>query len=109
MWLKYLIASSILYVKYTDMVVNVNIVNLDIFPLISWSNIVSINKLTLMLENISQYDVTLRRSIPIKTIKSVLKVSTYIITSITAHPIGLTLILAIMSVSNFKAVVIILV
>ena len=55
---------------------------------------------------------------PIKTIKNnnnnnnqyrlmaVLKISTYIITSITAHPVGLAAILAIMSVSTFKTAII---
>ena len=38
----------------------------------------------------------------IKTLKSVLKVSTYIINSITFCPVGLTAILVIMSVSTFK-------
>ena len=41
-----------------------------------------------------------------KTITSVLKVSTYIITSITTRPIVLAVILAIMSVSTFKTDVI---
>ena len=40
--------------------------------------------------------------VPIKTITSVLKVYTYIITSITARPVGLIAILVIMSVSPFK-------
>jgi hypothetical protein len=39
---------------------------------------------------------------PLLTITSVLKISTYIITSITAHPVRLAVILAIMSVSTFK-------
>ena len=42
----------------------------------------------------------------IKATTSVLKVSTYIITSITARPIRLTVILAIMSVSTFNSDVI---
>ena len=42
----------------------------------------------------------------IKTIVPVLKISTYVITSITAHPIWLAAILAIMSVSTFKTAVI---
>ena len=42
----------------------------------------------------------------IKAITSVLNVSAYIITSITVRPLGLGVILAIMSVSNFKAAVI---
>ena len=40
--------------------------------------------------------------VPIKTITSVLKVYTYIITSITARPVGFIAILVIMSVSPFK-------
>lgn len=89
------------------------------FPLISMSDIVSINNLTLILKNISQYDVTLSCLIPIKTITSVLKVSSIIahpielaqilaitsvlkVSSITAHPIRLTQILAITSVSPSK-------
>jgi hypothetical protein len=42
-----------------------------------------------------------------KTITPVLKVSTYIMTSITVRSIGLATILVISSVSTFKAVVII--
>jgi hypothetical protein len=58
--------------------------------LISTSAIVSINLGTnLILENIGQCDVTLRRLIPIKTITSVLMVLTYIIINITALLIGL--------------------
>ena len=66
-------------------------------PLISMSDIVSMNKLTLILKNISQYDVTIWCLIPIKKITSVLKVS-----CITAHPIELAQILVIMSVSSSK-------
>jgi len=43
---------------------------------------------------------------PIKTVTSVLKILTYYITSIIAPPVGLTVILVIMSVSTFKTVVI---
>ena len=50
-----------------------------------------------MLENIGQCDVK-QMTLPIKTIMSVLKVSTYNITSITARPDELAAILAIMSV-----------
>ena len=60
------------------------------------------NVLTLILENRGQCDVTLQRLIPIKTM-SVLKISTYIITT---RPSGLGAMLAIMSVSTFKTVVI---
>ena len=42
----------------------------------------------------------------IKTITSIFNVSAYIITNITARPMGLAVILAIMSVSTFKASVI---
>ena len=57
--------------------------------MISTSAIVSINLGTnLILENIGQCDVTLRRLIPIKTITSVLMVLTYIIINITALLIG---------------------
>jgi len=38
---------------------------------------------------------------PIKTITLVLKILTYIVTNITASPIGLTVILVIISVSTF--------
>ena len=43
---------------------------------------------------------------PIKTIASVLKASTDIITNMPARPVGLAEILAIMSVSTFKITVI---
>ena len=46
--------------------------------------------MTLILVNIGQCDVTLWRLIPIKIITSILKVSTYIVTSITADPFRLT-------------------
>ena len=59
-----------------------------------------------ILENIGQCDITLRRLIPKKTITPVFKISTYIISSMTARPIGLAVILAIMSVSTLKAAVI---
>jgi hypothetical protein len=42
-------------------------------------------------------------TLPIKTITSILKVSTNIITSIAAHSNGLAAIQAIMSVTTFKA------
>jgi hypothetical protein len=48
--------------------------------------IVSINLVTVILENVGQCEVIIWHFIPIKSIKSVLRVSTYIITSITARP-----------------------
>ena len=76
---------------------------LDIFPLISMSDVVSLKELTVILRNIGQCDVNSIMTSSIKTITSVLNVSTYIIISIT---IGCTEILAIMSVSTFKTAVI---
>jgi hypothetical protein len=78
---------------------------LDTFPLISPSDIVSINRLTLILKTISQCDVKHIMMLQIKTIMWVLEVSTYIIISIIARPIILTVILVIMSVSTFKTAV----
>ena len=57
------------------------------------------------LKNIDQCDVK-HMILPIKTITSVVNVSTYIITGITAHLIGLAVILEIMSVSTFKSAII---
>ena len=71
---------------------------LDIFTLISLSNFVNINKLILILKISGWCDVT------DKTTTSVLKVLTYITTSITT--IGLAVILLIMSVSTFTIAVI---
>jgi uncharacterized membrane protein len=77
--------------------------NLDIFPVITPSDIVSISKLTPILKIICQsYANHIMTSLK-KTITSVLKVLTYIIISIAA---GLDLILVIMSVSIIKAAVI---
>jgi len=56
--------------------------------LISSSDFVGINELTLILKIIGQCDVKHIMTLPIKTITSVLKVSTYIIT---VRPIGLAL------------------
>ena len=50
--------------------------NLDIFSLISLSDIVSINNLTLILQIISEHDVKHIATLPIKTIMPVLKVLT---------------------------------
>ena len=59
-------------------------------------------ELTLMLKIIVKCDVKHILMSPIETITPVLKISNYIITSITACPIGLTAILVIMSVSTFR-------
>ena len=75
---------------------------LAIFPLISTSDIFSINELTLILNIIGQCDVKHIMTFPIKTITLVVKVSTYIITSMAPHPTILTAILVVMSVSTFK-------
>ena len=77
--------------------------NLDIFPVITPSDIVSISKLTPILKIICQIYANHIMTSLIKTITSVLKVLTYIIISIAA---GLDLILVIMSVSIIKAAVI---
>ena len=63
-------------------------------------------ELTLILKIIGQCDVKHILTSQIKTIMPILKISTYIITSITARPVRLASILAIMSVSTFKADVI---
>ena len=62
--------------------------------------------MTRMHKFISQSDVKPIMTSSIKTIMSVLKTSTDIITNIPAQPIGLAEILAIMSVSTFKIAVI---
>ena len=76
--------------------------NLDIFPLILMSDIFNINELTQILKITIPSDVKHIIMLPMKPIMSDLKVVTYIITRITARPIRLTEILAIMSVSTFK-------
>ena len=88
------------------MLLNVIIGNLDIFHLILPSDILNINKLTVILKMISQSDIKCIMTLSMNTIASVLKVSTYIITSITARPIRLAVILAVMSVSAIIIVVI---
>ena len=88
------------------MLLNVIIGNLDIFHLILPSDILNINKLTVILKMISQSDIKCIMTLSMNTIASVLKVSTYIITSITARPIRLAVILAVMSVSTIIIVVI---
>jgi hypothetical protein len=63
-------------------------------------------ELTLILKIIGQCDVKHILMSLIKTITSVLKISAYIITSITLRPIGLVAILVIMSFSSFKTAII---
>jgi len=64
-------------------------------------------ELTLILKIIGQYDIRHILTSPIKTITPVLKILTYIITSITAPHVGLAAILAIMlDVSTFKTAII---
>jgi hypothetical protein len=64
--------------------------------------VVSINKLTLILEIIGQYDVELIETLLIIAITKVLKIATYIITSIVAR-----VILVLISVSTFKTDIIV--
>jgi hypothetical protein len=71
---------------------------LDIFPLISRSDVVHINELALILKIMCQCDVKCIKTLQLKTISSVLKVFTYIITSITGRPMELAVIQAIISV-----------
>ena len=73
------------------------------FSLFSPSDTVNINNLSLTSEIISQRNVKHIMMLPIKTITSVLKVSTNIITSIAACSNRLSVI---MSVSTFKNAVI---
>jgi hypothetical protein len=63
----------------------------------SQSDIVGINALILILKIIGQCDIKHIITLPIKTRTSVLNISIYIITSITARPIWLAAILPIMS------------
>ena len=63
--------------------------NLDIFPLISWGNIVIISERTVTLKIIDQCYVKYIVMLPIKTMVSVLMFSTYITTGMTVHSIGL--------------------
>ena len=79
---------------------------LDIFLLIVLSDVVSINEMTLILEIIGWFEVKHIMMLPVKTMTLVLKVSTYITTSITARPIRLAAILVIMSISTLKWTVI---
>ena len=78
----------------------------DIFLLIALSDVVSINEMTLILEIIGWFEVKHIMMLPVKTMTLVLKVSTYITTSITARPIRLAAILVIMSISTLKWTVI---
>ena len=87
---------------------------LDIFPLMCAADKVSITELTLIHKiirsvrnsHISQSDIKHIVTSRIKTLTSVLKLSTDIITSITVRLIGLFAILVIMSVSTFKTAII---
>ena len=65
-----------------------------------------VQELTLTLKIIGQCDVKHILTSQIITIMPVLKISTYIITSIAARPVRLAVILAIMSVTTFKTTVI---
>ena len=78
--------------------------NLDL-----WSHRVILSVSTiwlLILKFIGQCDIKYNMMLQLKKITSVLKVLTYIITSTTAHPIGLAAIVRIMSVSTFNTAVI---
>ena len=104
--------------------VSIIIGKFDIFPLMCAADKVWINELTLIHKNIRSvrnshaHELTLILKIIgqcdfkhiltslIITTTPVLKISTYIITSITARPVRLSVILAIMSVSTFKTAVI---
>ena len=97
---------------------------LDIFPLICATDKVWVTELTWFHKNIrsvrnsngqelnlilkinSQCDVKHISTSLIKTITPVLKILTYIITSIAAHPVGFAEIVVLMSVSTFKTAVI---
>lgn len=72
--------------------------NLYIWPLISQSDIVTINRLTLIVEFIGRCDIKHILMLQIKTIIN----SVHNITNITAHCIRLTAILVTMFVSTFK-------
>jgi len=93
------------------------IIKLDILPLMCAADKVWITELTLIHKNIRSFVTHMRKSIsqsdvklimmsPIKTIMSVLKASTDIITNIPSRSIGLAEMLPIMSVSTFKIAVI---
>ena len=73
-----------------------------------WSTKILGQFVTCMRKFIIQSDVKRIMTSPMKTITSVLTASTDIITNILAHPIRLTEILVIMSVSTFKIVVVLI-
>jgi hypothetical protein len=76
---------------------------MNIFPLISLIDFVSINLATL--ENIDQCEVTLWRLILIKTKMFVLKILKYITTSIKTRPIGIAAILQYDIIFHFRVVI----
>lgn len=84
-----------------------NISNFKIFPLIASSEIVNINELTPILKIIGHFEIKHITTLQIKNkrITSVLKSQTNIITNIADSPIGLALILVVMSVSTIKPAV----
>jgi hypothetical protein len=75
--------------------------NLYSFPLISPMGILYYQGLDIMLTIVGQCHVQRFMTLPKQTMTSALKVSKYIITSITARPIGFPLILEFMSFSTF--------
>lgn len=79
---------------------------LDILLLIALSDVVGINEVTLILEIIGWFEVKHIMMLQVKTMTLVLKVSTYITTSITARPFRLAAILVIMSITTLKWTVI---
>ena len=79
---------------------------LDILLLIALSDVVGINEVTLILEIIGWFEVKHILMLQVKTMTLVLKVSTYITTSITARPFRLAAILVIMSITTLKWTVI---
>ena len=115
---------STIYLNYDITVILYFIGKLDIFPLMCAANKVwfteltlihknirsvcnsHVQELTLILKIISQCDVKHIFMLLIKTIMAVMEILAYIITSITARPVRLAVILVIMSVSTFKTAVI---
>ena len=99
--------------SFTSILILVFIWKLDIFPLIKsgslnwpWSTKIFGQFVTPMHKFIGQSDIKHIMKSQIKTLTSVLKASTNIITNIPARSIGLAEILAIMSVSTFKIAII---
>ena len=99
--------------SFTSILILVFIWKLDIFSLITsgslnwpWSTKIFGQFVTPMHKFIGQSDIKHIMKSQIKTITSVLKASTNIITNIPARSIGLAEILAIMSVSTFNIAVI---